>query len=157
MAAGQPAHFLDSPVQAGRRRRIQVEQQARQQDVAAQNALGSKFIGAQFRRLVDCAVEVGKVDAALLEIGAEGFRRLVTVIAGGRLRRCQGFPEMQMLEAVQGVVMHEILDRRLRRQDVLKVMNQFMQPVVRGSCIHDANTSAYRPTVAAIRSSMGAG
>ena len=56
----------------------------------------------------------------------ETRRRPVAARAGHCLRRRQCLGERQVLETVQGIVVHEIADRCLRRQDVL----EFGQPVL---------------------------
>jgi hypothetical protein len=54
-------------------------------------------------------------------------QRQIAMRAGGRFRGRQGGAEGQLLEAVQGVVVHEIADRGLGGQDRFQTMQQVQQ------------------------------
>jgi hypothetical protein len=118
--AFQHAEFFHLPGPGGAGGRCEVGQQAGQQNLAPAERPGRGTAAAQFRGFVERGVQIVEVDAALVEVSAEARQRQVSMHPDGRFRRCQGVAEGQVLEAVQGVVMHEIPDRRLRRQHVLE-------------------------------------
>jgi len=55
--------------------------------------------------------------------------------ADGRFRRCQGVAEGQVLKAVQGVVVHEVADRRLCRQHMLEPVQQLVEQGAQTLCV----------------------
>jgi predicted RNase H-like nuclease len=124
--------------------RRQIKAQRGQQHIASSDVTRQGVIRAQFRSFVERGVEIGQINPALAVVGAEACRRLIAMVAGSRFRRRQSIAEVKLLEAVQGVVMHEILDRGLRRQHLLQTMQQVMQPadVVVFVCAHEVKPPA---------------
>ena len=136
-AAGGPqrgihAPLVKQPLPAGFSRRLYVMEQRGAQHIAAAHVRES------WRRIIEPGkpegfqgcIEVGSRDAA----GGMQCSALHLVHPRPRTGDVRGFGkrlrEGQMLQAMQGVVVHEIADRRLRRQHVLKMVQPASNPLV---------------------------
>ncbi len=127
LEAGKGVQFLYLPVEFTRAERRQGMDQCGQVDITAMDggAGGLEQPLARVQPLFRCddGQQVVDGDAALAEELAVSFLRQIAVGAGEFPGHGQGIGEFQMLVAVQGVVVDEIPDRCLTRQDVLQVFD----------------------------------
>jgi hypothetical protein len=130
----QGLHLLDLPVELAAGECRQGMQQPGDQQIASADAAGDLFdhqlIGLQFRALIEHLFQVPAADAALTVELTEAFGGQIAMGSGKTLRLCQGLGEVQVLEAVQGIVVDEILDRGLSRQHMLQVFDELAQTLL---------------------------
>ncbi len=151
------AQFVHLPSPGGGRRHAEIDVQCGQQDVAAAEARAGRLVGAQFRRLVERGGEIVGTNAAFAEQGAIACQRQETVGAGRGFRCSQRVAEGKVLEAVQGIMVHEVADRRLRGQHVLEPVRQAIEQGAQGlEAIHAVSPRTARRSAAPRRRPVAA-
>jgi len=127
--------FASQPVQVTGIGRLVAGLQAGEQDIAPAQDADHGLIQVGETGIVEGCIQVVDVDAAAGQtrpefvLGPPGRR------PGQRRSRRQRLGEGQMLETVQGVVMDEIADRRLRRQYVRQMLDPVGQAVADGQVV----------------------
>ena len=71
--------------------------------------------------------DIALIDASTLKIFAVSFMRQETAGTGDPACLGNGVGEVQVLKAVQGIVVHEVTDRGLAGQYVLQVLDSLEQ------------------------------
>jgi len=88
---------------------------------------GDDICAAQALILVEHSVDVAIVDAPALKIFAVSFMGQVAAGAGDPARFGNRVGKVQVLEAMQGVVMHEVPDRGLAGKNVFQMLDSLEQ------------------------------